>query len=53
MKSAVYLSPNTPSDDWEHWEQYINSGGVYFEGDKTYSDAGMSKMIIENSSRTF
>jgi hypothetical protein len=26
---------------------------VYFEGDKTYSDAGMSKMIIENSSRTF
>jgi hypothetical protein len=29
---------------WQrHWEQYINSRGEYFEGDKARSVAGMSK----------
>jgi hypothetical protein len=37
----------------QHWEQCINAGEEYFEGDKAHSVAGMSEKIMKNSSETF
>jgi hypothetical protein len=39
---------------WQRrWERCINAGGEYFEGDKAHSVAGISEIIIKNSSETF